>query len=270
MPVRPRGDDPVGVATLVDARLQVLCSRLLTDFMDRAAVLVEGIEKDAREALRTEEKRTRGSKPRGVELYFNGACDYLSSRCDPERHVGLAARLGALAQRGDEVHARATQVLSNLRAACEDPAALDRAATRYLHMLILQRNLYKDFPDGGNVAPLSTLCDAQCVALPCAVALLRSINTRYDAQGDRRGMTSLAAVLAALPPGAGPLLPVADAPAGMTPHGSLWRALSALLFHPAQPVNVRPAATTPSPPASPCPSSTPRRRRPPASPGRRT
>jgi hypothetical protein len=237
LPVRPSAADPAGVATLVDARLPVLCTRLLADFMGRVQALARTFEADARDALRTEEKRSKGSKPRGVELYFNGACEYLSTRCDPERHAGLAARLGVLAQRGDEVHERATQVLANLRAACEDPAALDRAAARYLRMLILQRNLYKDFPDGGNIAPPGALCDAQCVALPCAAALLRDVNNQYDAQGDRRGMPSLTATLAALPPGAGPLVPVADAPAGATPHGSLWRALSALLFDPVQPVN---------------------------------
>jgi hypothetical protein len=227
----PTASDPAGVATLVDAHLDELMNTLREEFCARVGKLLEDAEQDVCKALQPVQKRSRGTHPRGMETYYAGASGHIMDRCNPERHVSVATQLSALAQRGDEASARARQVVANLRDACADPDALDRAAATYLRMLILQRTLYRQFADGGFVS--TARWEERNLPLSSPAAGMSLLHRHYEVTGNATGMDALRATLLALPPAStGPLQPLPEPPGVDDPRDSLWRALSHQLFTP--------------------------------------
>jgi hypothetical protein len=237
---QPTAADVAGVATLVDERLKHMTQGVLARFTQDARALLGELQRESEVALKPLETRTRKSKfVPGMEQYLNAGLLYMAQELDPASRNTRLDKLRALERKGADAESRVRQVTGSLRAALQDGAALGAAAERYLDTLILFRQLYAQFPDGGLLARPEQLNQHNNLPLPPATRPLNLHSTNlaaFDAAlalvADGAHMplvrTSLSALLPTplvdkdVQPAAGP----ADADGG----DSLWAALAHQLF----------------------------------------
>ena len=231
----PSPADPAGVATLVDARLPIMFQRL-RGFTQSVRDAVQRAKEEAQRALQPAVVRPRKGQPTGMEAYLNSAISYVAEQCGPEAAADAAAvQLGALAARGDAAFARASQVVANVRAACANPEALERAAACHLRMQVLQRQLH-NLQAGAGPNFFRNRRDDRYLRLSSPPASLARTADQWRSVGNPAGMEALESALLALPAThTGPLAPrddVAEDNSALLPVNSLWRALAHQMFMP--------------------------------------
>lgn len=235
----PTANDPAGVATMVDGRLDALLAAVVHRFKDKVRRRLDNIEQSVEAALSPPTTLSKHARPKGMEQALIAGYAFLAdqlSEHEPADQDRRAQNVIALLQRGDGMRDRLAQVKANLGAALgPDPEARGRAVRRLIETQNVFRGLQVATADGSAFARPQHLDKLSCVDRPRGVRVLNVLNAALLAtQADGRRMAELRGALAGL---ARPLVDVeaegeAAGPeeAASAERGSLWRAIAHQFF----------------------------------------